>query len=344
MSAGRDEIARTPRADVIGLRPSGTIPPEDRFGFMEALFGSYYLRGKMPRNDVELWNLASENRNLWNGTEESPIFGWTFEELCEKHPDGSLQELRWAFENRIENSLEYQEWKRFWDRDGEPIEWVIPGLLAPGDRMMLTAKVSSGKSLFCQQLAIQTASGIHPFTGDETDPLGVLLVDFENPRDELGSRLSAMTRLAGDRWISGNFRMLSFVGAFITDEGVRDEIVEMARESDLLVIGPLYKMSSGNQNDDIIAREITDFLDWIRSSSEWSDQGPAVIVEGHPVKEGNARGVAGSRVFQQWPEIGIQLEPDWKGKVNLAQWRTPRRSQGIEIPAALGRDPEWNRS
>lgn len=349
MSAGRDEFGRTPRADVIGLRPSGNIPRKGRFGFMEVLFEFYCYkkRNRLPRNVEELWSF---------GSEEFPdvLEGWTLAELCEDHPDGSLRELLEVFSEGIEDSFEYQEWRTF-DGTDEP-EWIIPGVLAVADRLLLTGKKGAGKSLFCAQLAIQLASGIHPFTGAEVKPRRVMLLDFENPKDEIVSRLGALIALAGDRWNGRLFGLRSLSAADLEDDDVRDEIAERCRGVDLVVIGPLYKLDNGPQNEDITTRRILDWIDSFRegghertirapfSYTEVREFGAAVILEGHPTKKIGERGPSGHANLQRWPDLGLEIEPGKSGKVAVYQWRPARRSKGITIPTQLERDAEWNRS
>ena len=352
MSAGRDEIGKTPRADVIGLRPSETIPRKDRSGFLEVLFEFYCYkkRNRLPRNVEELWNF---------GAEEFPdlLEGWTLAELCEDHPDGSLPELLEVFSEGIEDSLEYKEWRTY-DGTDEP-EWIIPGVLAKAERMIVTGKPGAGKSLFCEQIAVQVASGIHPFTGEEIRPRRVLLVDFENPEDEVTSRLTALKELAGNQWNSRLIRSLCLSAADLEDEDSRDELAERCRGVDLVVIGPLYKLDNGPQNEDITTRRFLDWIDSFRkgghtrtirdpfspfSYTEVRRFGAAVILEGHPTKGKGERGPSGHANLQRWPEVGIQLEPGSGGTVKVHQWRTPRRSKGITIPTQLERDAEWNRS
>jgi hypothetical protein len=61
-------------------------------------------------------------------------------------------------------------------------EWVIEGLLAQGDRLVLTASEGLGKSTLLRQIAVCAAAGLHPFHSAPIDPVKVLVVDCENGR------------------------------------------------------------------------------------------------------------------------------------------------------------------
>ena len=54
--------------------------------------------------------------------------------------------------------------REFLDRDDPPFDWVVPGLLERGDRLILTGAEGLGKSVLMRQLAVCAAAGVHPFT------------------------------------------------------------------------------------------------------------------------------------------------------------------------------------
>ena len=51
-----------------------------------------------------------------------------------------------------------------------PNDWVIPGILERGDRLIWTGVEGLGKTVMTRQLAVAAAAGIHPFTGEPIDP------------------------------------------------------------------------------------------------------------------------------------------------------------------------------
>src|SRR5699024_9822857 len=64
------------------------------------------------------------------------------------------------------------------------IDWVIPGLLASRDRLVLTGAEGLGKTTFFRQMLILAAAGIHPVEFKPMDPLTALVVDTENSEDQ----------------------------------------------------------------------------------------------------------------------------------------------------------------
>ena len=81
-------------------------------------------------------------------------------------------------------------------RVAKPSNYVIPGFLARGDRFLTTGYEGHGKSTLQQQIAIQVAAGIHPWTLEEIPPQKVVVVDSENHPDQL---LEKWRTLSGSR-------------------------------------------------------------------------------------------------------------------------------------------------
>jgi replicative DNA helicase len=110
--------------------------------------------------------------------------------------------------------------------------------------VILTALEGGGKSTLLRQSAVQVASGIHPFTLDEIDPVRVLLVDCENGRRHVRRKLRPLRDEAGDRYRSGYLRVKVETGGLDLlrdeDRGTLGRMVEH-HEPDLLVLGPIYK-------------------------------------------------------------------------------------------------------
>lgn len=60
-------------------------------------------------------------------------------------------------------------------------EWVIPDILARGERLVLTGTEGGGKSVLMRQLGVCAAAGVDPFQPSrQVEPARVLLVDAEN--------------------------------------------------------------------------------------------------------------------------------------------------------------------
>ena len=71
-------------------------------------------------------------------------------------------------------------------------DWVIDGLMARGERLILTGEEGLGKSTLQRQIAMCSAAGIEPFNGQSIEPRTVLLIDAENPDFILKKRLAEM--------------------------------------------------------------------------------------------------------------------------------------------------------
>jgi replicative DNA helicase len=241
------------------------------------------------------------------------------------------------------------------DLMGEPpgYDWLIPGLLERGDRLILTGGEGAGKSTLGRQVAITTAAGLHPFTFREQEPKRVLVIDCEN-----GLRLSmrryrplfAAAESEGCQVDPENFRLESHPGGL--DLARRDGAAWLMRrvehyKPDLLVVGPLYRLHAGDPSDERDARRIAEALDKVREVI-----GAAVLLEAHSphqtpgVKRRNLRPV-GSSLWMRWPEFGygiryadedtayrfrvMDVEP-WRGSRDERFWPKRIRAGGMSSP------------
>jgi hypothetical protein len=213
--------------------------------------------------------------------------------------------------------------------DDEP-EWVLPGLLARWDRLILTGGEGAGKSLLTRQMVVRAASGLHPWLRERIEPQRALLVDAENSAGQVRPWLRKMAAAAA---AEGGEGAASRLAVEIVEGGMdlqrpadRSRLLRQVEASrpDLIVIGPLYKVASGNPNEEGPARTVMSALESVRSASN----GAALVVEAHaPHQQAGARQrdlrPLGSSLWLRWPEFGFALRPagDRKGAaLGLADW------------------------
>jgi replicative DNA helicase len=223
-------------------------------------------------------------------------------------------------------------------------DWVIPGLLEHGDRVIWTGGEGGGKSFLQRQLAVATAAGAMPF-GYEANALGpkrVLVLDCENSERQTRRHYRDLFSRAATR------RTPVKPGQIAVD--VRPEGVDLTRPEgrawlmrrveavmpDLLVIGPIYRLHAGDPNSEEHARKVTLALDEARSIANC-----AISLEAHSAKAnamGGPRNLApvGSSLWLRWPEFGLGLRPvedevsadlyrcrrviSWRGARDERQW------------------------
>lgn len=247
----------------------------------------------------------------------------------------------------IEQTLTLDE---FVDQDLPPQQWVIPGLMARGDRLVLTGVEGLGKSMLARQLAVCAAAGVHPFTFQDVPAQRVLVVDCENPLDIMVKKLRGMRdwavnrgRPVGDRlWIRRYPQGLDL--AQVADRVRLHALIRMY-QPDLVYIGPAYKLYIGGANarEEDLARQVTSVLDGLRE-----EYGFALILEHHSPHEsaGQKRTVRpiGSSLWRRWPEFGFGLAPadggtiggqrvadviHWRGARDERDWPSTLESGGV---------------
>lgn len=211
-------------------------------------------------------------------------------------------------------------------------DWLIPGLLERGERIILTGFEGLGKSMLVRQLAVCLAAGIHPFRPQHRyDPRKVLVVDLENSEQQNRRKFQPIADAAtylGARVPEGQLRIIH------RPDGIdltRDEDATWLHERvtahrpDALFIGPFYRLHNANMNEELPARRVITVLDSVRNID-----GCALITEAHaghgePGRNRSTR-PAGSSLLLRWPEFGFGLAP--------ATDETP--CKGVEVKAWRG--------
>lgn len=218
------------------------------------------------------------------------------------------------------------------EREVRPSTFVIPNVLATGDRWLLTGFEGHGKSTFCRQLAVQVAAGIHPWTGKEMEPQKVMVVDSENHPDQVLESWQEMIGLAARLGRPVQRGMLILQEEWdneinLNEASGRRWFLERTRahEPKLIVIGPLYNLSSKDLSEHAVVNEMKSAVNEARSIC-----GSAVIMEHHAPHRGNGdkdRSVRpyGSSTFLKWPDFGYGLKPEEiEGYYELQKTRFPR--------------------
>jgi len=191
-------------------------------------------------------------------------------------------------------------------------DWVVPGLLERGDRMILTGTEGLGKSTLFRQLAVTIAAGIHPFDHHTIEPRRVLIIDCENGPAHIRRKLRPLVIQAEnlghpiretDLWIEVRPEGLDLAA----DKDVSWLLRHVAAIApDVVTIGPLYRLAPRALNDDSDAAPIIATLNMIRA------RGACVLLEahaGHALGAGGRRDLRprGSSAFLGWPEFGYGI-------------------------------------
>ncbi|MGX1226864.1 truncated hemoglobin YjbI [Streptomyces ambofaciens] len=220
------------------------------------------------------------------------------------------------------------------EADDEP-DWVIPGVLARWERLMITAGEGGGKSLLLRQILMRAAAGLHPWKKARIAPVRVLHIDAENAADQARPWLRRMARAAADEGapVDRDRFMLRMIpeGLDVTQAADRAWLARMVEHArpDLISIGSLYKLTTNGESDEKAARPIMAALEMMRTVSG----GAAMLIEAHaPHAAMGKRDLRpiGSSLWLRWPEYGFGLAPakdegaeelrlmDW------VPWRGPR--------------------
>lgn len=222
-------------------------------------------------------------------------------------------------------------------------DFVVPGVFARGDRMIITGFEGAGKSMLLRQLGLMIAAGIHPWTWDKIPPKKVIVIDAENhPNQTLAAWQDLVGRAAkADRPLQRG--MLTVLEEWdsgldlISPEGYAWMMERMhAYKPDVVCLGPLYNIVSRDFKDDETARKFKTVVNDARAVN-----GSVMLMEHHaplkhPTDKVRAVRPYGSSILLRWPEFGFGLNPT--EKEGVYEWQKTR------LPRVRGRDfPEYLR-
>jgi RecA-family ATPase len=231
------------------------------------------------------------------------------------------------------------------DQPDEPYDWLVPDLLERMDRLVLTAFEGVGKSTLLAQFALCLAAGIHPFTGEVINRAGhrVLVLDAENSERQIKRRyrrfvsninyLRETHAMPPIDWSDQLRFMIQPAGLDLADarDFARVEAKIAAAAPDVVVAGPVYRLSKLDIRDEPAAKALVDALDELRVKYRFT-----LILEAHVGHVGEAQGgrklrPTGSSLLLRWPEFGFGLRAygDAQGEehpsiVEVVAWRGSR--------------------
>jgi hypothetical protein len=237
----------------------------------------------------------------------------------------------------------------FIDRpENQESEWVVPGLLRRGWRVVVVATEGAGKSMLWRQFAVLAAQGVHPLEYRAIPKVRTLLVDLENPEDAItGSCRKIRATIDQDQYEPGRAWIWHRPGGFdLRSRALRAEFeanLALVRP-DLVCLGPLYKayQRKANEQDEQATAEVQATLDDLRTR-----YGFALLLEHHaPQAQGDQRHLRpyGSSLWLRWPELGIAMKREYPDSddraVSLERWRGDRMAnewpkrleQGMSLP------------
>lgn len=208
-------------------------------------------------------------------------------------------------------------WGEFLEEtDDETYDWVIPGLLERGERVIVVAAEGVGKTMLARQVAILSACGVHPFTLQDMKPITTLTVDLENPEKIIRrtSRQIYMNAKHRGKIAKPNIHLFTQPsGLDLLKQSDRSWLEKQIEEvqPEILVMGPLYKsfIDPGGRTSEAIAVEVAKYLDSLRTiynCSLWLEHHAPL---GTSMTTRDLRPF-GSAVWSRWPEFGVSLTPD----------------------------------
>lgn len=228
-------------------------------------------------------------------------------------------------------------WQDFAVSERAGRSWLVPGLLAWQDVVMILSPPGAGKSTLSRQVALTVAAGVHPFLEERIEPRRTLLCDFENPEEVVASEGVPLLRRVDERYGVGDRAWLWHWPRGVnlrTPGGARMfERAVVESGANLVVFGSLYKAFQRGRDDwDTAANEVREVLDDLRTRHR-----VALWIEHHMPRE--RQNPYGSSVWEWWPTVGRVLRRMDSPQPVYELTRTFREDRGVHegIPVGLVR-------
>jgi len=229
-------------------------------------------------------------------------------------------------------------------RDKTEVKFVVPGVLAAGERLMIVGFEGRGKSTFLRQFAVCVAAGLHPFTFNKIEPKKVLFLDAENHPDQIQESWEHLLGLSArhDAIIRrGNLIVVEAWDEEIdltSEEGEAWMIERMhATQPELLVMGPIYNLAAEDVSSHAVVGRLKSTINKARALYS-----TAVVMEHHAPHKGpndSARAVRpyGSSTFLKWPDYGYGFKPmeELEGEVYEFEKQRYDRVRGRAYPSHM---------
>lgn len=327
-------------ADELGKR--GLL---ERYGGYPFLYDLIARRTVSPENDAGIVAERAARRRVIASAKRAEAMAW--------NPAVDLADLEAAVRKIADSPrtggqarVAALEMTEFLDAEEPEYNWLVPGLLEYGDRVILTGGEGGGKSTLLRQFGVQVASGVHPFDGDPFPRRRVLIADVENSKKQTRRKLRplAIALKADYSPLPGLYVENRPEGLDLSRADDREWLTGHVRDTrpELLITGPLYKLMGGDPTSEEVARQVSAYFDWLRGEFEM-----AVMIEAHSphASNGGKRPIRpyGASLWLRWPEFGVYLSPEgqvqhWRGQRDERDWPAALKRGGL-LPWTVVTDP-----
>lgn len=199
-------------------------------------------------------------------------------------------------------------------------DWIVKPLLRPEGRLILAGPPKVGKSMFTLQLALHVAAGRDFLMFSVPLARRVLVIQLEISKASFQERLKLMVSAISSQDVSANTRFNKTFNWRLNNIEDANALIAVAREfaPELIILDPLYKLHSKDENKASELAEITNLIDLIAVSLK-----AAVILVHHLRKEQNqapSSGISemrGSSHLGAWPDATAILKSLGKNTISL---------------------------
>lgn len=340
-----DPVATAAALEAAGLLRAGLDRP-----YLHTLYASVPVASNGEHYARIVRRKAVQRRNLFAARR---VMQWARDEAEDANglTERAIREFEGVRASAIGDDLTARTIGEFLADTDDDYDWVVPGLLERGDRLVITGQEGAGKSELFRMMAVCVAAGVHPFTWESIEPQRVLLLDCENSDRHTRRKIRPLVTQARlqHRPVHDENLWIECRPAGI-DLALDKDISWLLRQvaaikPAITFLGPLYRLAPRALNDDTDAAPVIAALNMVRARD------CAVVLEahaGHATGPGGLRDLRprGSSAFLGWPEFGYGLRwADQRDKespqrlVEMVSWRGDRDER--EWPEMLASGGVW---
>lgn len=201
------------------------------------------------------------------------------------------------------------------------VPFFIESWLPKQGKCLIYGRAKAGKSFLALQIADCIGQG-RPFVGVPTRQGRVLYMQFELGQEALQGRMQATGHSYHNVYVGTTFAM-----KLDKSQGqTRLEVAINDIRPDVVILDPMYKVLSGDENISHDVALVFDFLDTLSQSYKTS------FVIMHHAGRDLSRGARGSTTFTDWVDTELELKKVSNNGQPLRVELTPKYQRHAEIP------------
>ncbi len=208
------------------------------------------------------------------------------------------------------------------DEPDEPIEFILPGLLAVGDKLLICGKSKTKKTFLATQLAVCLSAGKNFLQYHVNKKWRVLIIQLEIRKGWFQRRIRGIAEHQGisNDELRGYLKVINGRGKEITVEKILEIAKAQKYKPELIILDPVYKL------DDLDEADTEAWKKLLRSMDKLAEELGATPSYVHH----DRKGLIADDIGDRGSGSGV-IGRDWDSFIGLASHATDKQITVIEV-------------